>query len=43
MRMSRKRMPVCIVHRVFIGVATMAKKKALFLTLVDRVPRFGTH
>ena len=26
-----------------IGVATVANKKALFVTLVDRIPRFDAH
>ena len=28
---------------LLIGVATMANKKALFVTLVDRVPPFEAH
>jgi hypothetical protein len=31
------------VGRLSIGVATMANKKALFVMLVDRVPRFEVH
>jgi hypothetical protein len=40
MRMSRKHSlhALCIEYTLSIGVATMANKKALFVTLVDRVP-----
>jgi hypothetical protein len=30
------------IGRLSIGMATMANKKVLFVTLVDRVPRFRT-
>ena len=35
----------CIIHwwALSIGVATVANKKALFVTLVDRIPRFDAH
>ena len=30
-------------HALSIGMATVANKKALFVTLVDRIPRFDAH
>ena len=48
MRMSRKHTQwACIMHHALwalsIGVATVANKKALFVTLMDRIPLFDAH
>ena len=45
MRMSRKHKAACIMHEwaVSIGVVTKANKKALFVMLVDHIPRFEIH
>ena len=41
-RMSRKQYAYAL-WALSIGVATVANKKALFVTLVDRIPRFDAH
>ena len=43
MRMSRKHSEHASLWALSIGVATVANKKALFITLVDRIPLDLTH
>ena len=42
MRMNRKH-KACIEWALSIGVVTKANKKALFVTLVDHIPRLEAH